>query len=102
MAARTFAEIAESVRRDPYPFPMPDGKAVVITQPTLAVEAAAVKAATAAATLSEGLLAGLAAYAGEEDGQKIADAYLSQPVAMLAAAVDDMREHFTGPREANG
>ena len=91
--ARTFEELAAACRKDPYPFPMPGGEVVMIAQPTITTETAAVAAATSAGTYAEGLLAGLVAYAGD-DGGKVAEAWGAMPTAALHAAVAEMQEHF--------
>jgi len=91
---KTFEEYAAEYARDPYPFPMPGGASVPVPRPDLKTEMAAVKAATAAETLGDGLLAGLQVYAGDTDGKKIADAWEKLPTGALADAVAAMRDYF--------
>jgi hypothetical protein len=102
MAPKTFAEIAAAYRKDPYPFPMPDGATIMIAQPTIRTEGAAVAAATSAPTLADGLLAGLRVYADPdgkngEDAEKIAAAWGAMPTAALNDAVNEMRDYFVKP-----
>jgi len=91
---KTFEEYAAEYARDPYPFPMPGGRSIPVPRPDLKAETAAVKASTAAATLGEGLLAGLRVYAGDAAGQQIADAWEGVPTGALQDAVTEMRDYF--------
>jgi hypothetical protein len=97
LMARTLSEIAAACRKEPYPFPMPDGEVIMIAQPSLKTDTAAVAAAISAGSYGGGLLAGLRVYAGQEDGDKIADAWEALPVAALSEAATDMRDYFAAP-----
>jgi hypothetical protein len=95
---KSFDEYKAEHLKEPFPLPMPDGGPVMIPQPDVNAEREAFTAANAAGaaggTYADGLLAGLAVYAGEQDGKRIAEAYGQLPAAVLAAVVSDMREHF--------
>jgi hypothetical protein len=99
--ARTLSEIMAAYAKDPFPFPMPDGEVIMIAQPSLKTETAAVAAAISAGSYGGGLLAGLRVYAGQEDGDKIAAVWEALPVAALSEAVTDMREHFAAKNETD-
>jgi hypothetical protein len=92
--SKSFEQYAAEYAKEPYPFPMPDGKPVLIPVPGLKKEAAAVAAGNASATLGEGLLAGLRIYAGEADGEKIDAAWGMLPSVALQEAVAEMRDYF--------
>lgn len=89
--ARTFAQIAAEWRRDPFPFPMPDGTEIPVMQPGIFQERAAIEAANASGNALDGLLT----YVSADDGAKIAEAWGEMPAAALHAALADMREHFS-------
>lgn len=92
--AKTFEEYAAEYAKDPYPFPMPGGAPVPVPAPSLKGDAAAVRAASGAATLGEGLLAGMRVYVGDAAGEKIAAAWEVLPTAALQEAVAEMRDYF--------
>lgn len=89
------SEIAAKAKREPFAFPVSDDEFVMIPHPTVRLESAAVAAATSARTYTEGLLAGLAAYVGDEDAARIEAAYADLPSTVLAEVVGMMREHFS-------
>lgn len=92
--AKTFEQYKQDHAKAPYAFPMPGGASISIAQPDLKTERAAVMAATSTGNLGDGLLAGLRAYVGEADGDKITEAWSTLPTAALNEAVDEMRKHF--------
>lgn len=102
MAPKTFADYAEMVRKDPYPFPMPDGATITVAQPTIRKDGKATAAAVSAGNVADGLIAGLRVYVADDEGNdpngygdKVAEAWGTLPTSALAQAVSDMRDHFT-------
>jgi len=95
---KSFDQYRAEHLKEPFPWPMPDGSPVMIPQPDVDAERRAFTAANAAGaaggTYSDSLIAGLRTYVSDEEGQRIADAYGKLPATVLAAVVNDMREHF--------
>lgn len=91
---KTFEEYQAEHLGSAFPFPLPGGGSVMIAKPTLDEERAAVAAATKAASLGGGLMAGLLTYVSQADGEKIAAAWGALPASALNDVCEDMKAYW--------